>query len=292
MVCNPKINKFSDIQEISRTQYPAGGPVDAWCGEQVCELGAVVQVSADDIVVAVMQEAEGFFPDVLAIGSGKGAEVELELDAGVAEEGVVLHVHVGVALGVGEDGVVAAGADAGEYGREAGRRVVVGSLDEEVAAFTAYRQQVSAVQAVLEEGVHHVFGGQPENYPSAVGCPQFLKPLHKSGGGVGDILHHMRCQPYFPDAGFLVHIQNGQTILHGLQSIIDSRQDMAVPVGHAVQDSGLAEGVLAAEGEHEAICRYSSCARSIRNDSRNGSRTCTRSGIRGGSRSVLRLLCR
>ena len=250
MVCNPKINKFSDIQEISRTQYSAGGPVNARCGEQMRELVAVVQVGADDIVVAVVEEAEGFFPDVLAIGSGEGAEVELELDAGVAEEGVVLHVHVGVALGVGEDRVVAAGAYAGEDGGKAGRRVVIGGLDEEVAAFTAYRQQVSAVQAVLEEGVHHVFGGQPENYPSAVGCPQFLKPLHKSGGGVGDIFHHMRCQPYFPDAGFLVHIQNGQTILHGLQSIIDSRQYMAVPVGHAVQDSGLAEGSLAAEGEH------------------------------------------
>lgn len=256
------------------------------------ELVAAVQVCADDIVVAVVEEAEGFFPDMLAIGSGEGAEVELELDAGVAEEGVVLHVHVGVALGVGEDGVVAAGADAGEYGREAGRRVVVGGLDEEVAAFTAYRQQVSAVQAVLEEGVHHVFGGQPENYPSAVGCPQFLKPLHKSGGGVGDIFHHVWCQPYFPDAGFLVCVQHFEAVLHRLEAVVDSRQDMAVPVGHAVWDSCLDEGVLAAEGEHGTICRYSSCVRSTRSDSRNGSHTCIHSGIRDGSRSVLRLRCR
>ena len=81
-----------------------------------------VDVHAETLVPTEVEELLRLEHGFLAVSTGEGGHVELEDDAELVEMAVVLHVHVLVALGVGEDGGVAALTDALERGGGGGRR--------------------------------------------------------------------------------------------------------------------------------------------------------------------------
>ena len=65
------------------------------------ELFMMVQVSADNIVITVTQQAHGFFCYRRAVHSGQSPKVELEHDPGITQQRVILHAHVDISFGMG-----------------------------------------------------------------------------------------------------------------------------------------------------------------------------------------------
>lgn len=168
--------------------------------------------------------------------SAERHEIDLKPDAHVAHILIsVKAVDVVVAFWVSQKRIIAFCFDSIQRLKEVHGGVEVGGLDEEHVAFGAYGQEVAGFEAVHEEAVHHVFGGEVEFDVSLVGRLKLGKPLAQEVGGIGDVFHDVGCEPGFGDAVGFIAMEYRQGFFQGLHSVVNSGQDVAMPVGHARQ---------------------------------------------------------
>lgn len=73
-----------------------------------------------------------------------------------------------------------------------------------------------------------------------IGLAELLEALAQFAGGVGDILHDMGREPNLLHAKLFVAGEDLEGFLHGLYSIIYSREDVAMPLCESLEDSTLA----------------------------------------------------
>ena len=80
---------------------------------------------------------------------------------------------------------------------------------------------------------------------------EVIEATTEVGRGVGIVLHDVGGEPKFLDAEFLQFLQSVEGFIHGLHTVIDTWEDMAVEVGHALEETAVEEGVfLFREGPH------------------------------------------
>jgi len=207
---------------------------DAAAEEGVEEMVGV-DVHAETLVPTEVEELLGLEHGFLAVGAGEGGYVELEDDAELVEMAVVLHVHVLVALGVGEDGGVAALTDALEQLLHLVGGIEIAGLYEDEAVVEG--EEVVGLEALLEEVVHHVLGGEAELDSSFVLGEEGVEALAEVGGGIGHVFHDVWGEHDALHAFLLEPVEDLEGALEVLDAVVDAGEYVAVPVGEPGEEA-------------------------------------------------------
>ncbi len=129
-------------------------------GADVIELGEGVEVGGNIFVHAAIQEVAEDFHRLGAVDAGEGDEVHLEGTAAVEEgvKGVEFVGEVGVALGVGEDGLFTGHSEVEDGMLEVGTFEHIGHLDEDGVVFVS--EELGVFGPVIKAVENHVFSSQ------------------------------------------------------------------------------------------------------------------------------------
>ena len=146
-------------------------------------------------------------------------------------------VHVAVSLRVGQKRAVAGLLDPAERARHVRRRVPCGCLHKD--GVVLHRQEVTLCEALLEQGVEHVFRRKVELYGTAVGRLELCEALLQRFGGVGHVLHDVRGAPDFLDSDFFVVGKYSEGVLEGPDAVVHTEEDVAVTVSGSLEHSAL-----------------------------------------------------
>ena len=127
------------------------------------------------------------------------------------------------------------------------------------------RQEVAGFQALFEQGVEHVFGGEVEgkmpgrggrtvtgltgNF-AIIGLTQLLEAGAELRRGVGDVLHHVGREPDLADALLFIPAQGLEAFFHRADAVVHAGEDVAVPVRPAPEEAGGKEGLFLGERPH------------------------------------------
>ena len=133
-------------------------------GVEEPEHRGLVDVAAGYVGESLPEQPVGLAGGFGAVESEQREEVYLEFHVFAVQAQIVFLAHVAVTLGMGEDGEIPFPFYLAYQFAEVHRGVDVGGLDEQVVGVFAYREQFAGGESCLEEGVDHVFGGEPELY--------------------------------------------------------------------------------------------------------------------------------
>ena len=150
-------------------------------------------VGAYFAVVAVCQEPLGLAHGSLSIEPDQGGQIELEMDAKLAQSVIARFVQVSVALRMGEQRPVSRALYFTESVVKSERRGPGGCLHKEGVTF--HRQQVTVSKTLFKDRVEHIFCRKVELYRAGVGLLQFFEPCLQCVCLVGTVLHYMRRAP-------------------------------------------------------------------------------------------------
>ena len=189
-----------------------------------------VQVGAGDGVEAVAQEPFGLAADVAAIGAGERTQVELEARAGRQEAAIVGVIHIIIPLRMGEDGLPAGAADAGQQAVQVHRRREAAGLHEQGVAALPDGEEVAGGEALGEEAVKHIFRCELQADGTGIGGLQLRETLPQVGGPVGDVFHDVGGEPERLHPLALEPFEHAKGLVEGADAIIDPREDMTVEI--------------------------------------------------------------
>ncbi len=115
-----------------------------------------MDVHAESLIPIALEQLLRLVHGYLAVGTGKGGNVELEDDSVLVEPFVIFHVHILVTLGVGEDRGVTVLTDALKQFFHLEGRVEVAGLHKEETVVEG--EKVARLETLLEEVIKHVLG--------------------------------------------------------------------------------------------------------------------------------------
>jgi len=102
-------------------------------------------------------------------------------------------------------------------------------------------QEVVGVEALEEEVVEHVLGGEMEGDGTSVGLEELLKFGSQELGGVGEVFLDVGGEDDLLDAEGFVGLEDLEGLLEGWDTVVDSGEDVGVVVGEVVEDALLGE---------------------------------------------------
>ena len=150
-----------------------------------------MEVGTDIAVGACIEEARGFHLGQASVGSGERHEVQLELDAAVAQSVVLFVVHIHIAFGVREDELVPVGLQIVENALQVHGRRHVGGFDEEMPLVEG---QEPFLPLAGESIIQHVLCREAKVHRTRDTRLPFLEPLAEGGVQVGHAQEQVRLQ--------------------------------------------------------------------------------------------------
>ena len=197
-----------------------------------------MEVEAGEIVVTLGEQPLGIVMCLTAIEAGEGGNVELELDVLLLQADVVAMVHITISLGMGKHDVIATTLDEVDKLPEIDGLTEIACLNQQMVAIVGDGQEIATLQATLKQTVEHVLGALAQLDVARVFGHEFVKSLTQVGWTVGEIFHHMRGKPYTAHSQFLITPQYMKGIVEVLYSVVNTGQQMTVPVGVATEQAG------------------------------------------------------
>ena len=241
---------------VAVQQLPDGGGLagrQQQARERVAVGGKAVQVGTGVAVEARQEQAAGAALHLAAVLSRQGDEVQLELAAAALQAPQRLLGHVQVALGVGNDGLVAAQRQPVQDGVNLGGGAHVGGLDKHTPPVE--RQQPVLRLLAAETAVHHVLARKAELDGGGVASKELAETGAEAVGTVaGKILHDVRREQHAAHATRLQPAAGGVGGRAVGHPVVHAGEQVGVHVGHALQQAELRKGLAAGkEIEHDGL---------------------------------------
>jgi len=110
-----------------------------------------VDVAAETVSIAIGKQPLCFMLCLLAVGAGKGGDVELEGHSFTMQTVVIVLTHISVTLGMGEKRMITFLHDSFQKLAETNRRVEIRCFHQKVIATAAHREQVVSGETLLNK---------------------------------------------------------------------------------------------------------------------------------------------
>lgn len=206
-----------------------------------------MEVGTDIAVGACIEEARGFHLGQASVGSGERHEVQLELDAAVAQSVVLFVVHIHIAFGVREDELVPVGLQIVENALQVHGRRHVGGFDEEMPLVEG---QEPFLPLAGESIIQHVLCRKAKVHRTRDTRLPFVEPFAEGSGRIAQLFHHMRGEVNAPRAEGIEPIDRPLRLVPRLYPIIHPRKQVGVQVGHAQEQVRLQDICFPAYAKH------------------------------------------